>query len=246
MHFTKSCQNYKSAEHYYQAQKFINNPILFDQIKNTSSAREAFNIAQKNKVLVRKNWPFISLLVMFQAVYHKFNNDEYLKKILLNTDKKYLIEDSPLDNFYGAFKDGSGQNYLGRILMYVRSLLSNNSTLPRFEHDSSLIKALEPYEKNLRFIYQDKKQYLHDNNYIFFYDKNKPYYEFTNFYEKKLCIPDFTKYESSKSAELVEIIQQPLTIIQQKKQRFSRNRKIVLALILGIAGLALYAKAKKD
>jgi ribA/ribD-fused uncharacterized protein len=39
---------------------------------------------------------------------------------LLLTGDHILIEDSPIDYFWGCGADGTGENYLGKILMSVR------------------------------------------------------------------------------------------------------------------------------
>lgn len=55
----------------------------------------------------------------------KFSKHHQLKALLLSTDSILLIENSPYDNFWGIGRTGIGLNYLGTILMRLRSELSN-------------------------------------------------------------------------------------------------------------------------
>lgn len=114
---------WKTSEHYYQAQKFLD-PIFQDQVKSAASARDAFNTAQKHEAHVRPDWHDISLQIMAKAVYEKFSQNKYLADMLVMTGNKVLIEDAKAnDSFYGAGGNYKGHNYLGRILMIVRVML---------------------------------------------------------------------------------------------------------------------------
>jgi N-glycosidase YbiA len=111
-----------SSEHYYQAQKFHDTNIQ-QQIQQAAGAREAFGIAQNNKHLVRPDWQQVNLKIMLKALQAKFK-DPTLKKLLLQTDDKMLVENAgKKDDFFGAGADGSGNNHLGRLLMQVRQEL---------------------------------------------------------------------------------------------------------------------------
>jgi ribA/ribD-fused uncharacterized protein len=41
----------------------------------------------------------------------------------LSTGDEEIVEDSPIDSYWGCGADGKGQNNLGKILMEVRSRL---------------------------------------------------------------------------------------------------------------------------
>ena len=60
---------------------------------------------------------------MIDAVKAKFKQHPQLKKLLLETGNAILIEKTKQDNFWADGGDGSGQNYLGKILMMVREEL---------------------------------------------------------------------------------------------------------------------------
>ncbi|MFM5947390.1 MAG: NADAR family protein, partial [Dolichospermum sp.] len=58
--------------------------------------------------------------VMRVGVLQKFMTHGDIREILLLTGDNILIEDSPIDYFWGCGADGTGENYLGKILMSVR------------------------------------------------------------------------------------------------------------------------------
>lgn len=58
----------------------------------------------------------------------KFTQHEELKKLLVSTNGFDLIEHTKNDNFWGDGGDGSGENYLGKLLMDVRSELTGEPT----------------------------------------------------------------------------------------------------------------------
>ena len=61
--------------------------------------------------------------VMYLAVSQKFRTHLSIQQILLETENAEIIEDSPVDYFWGCGIEGSGTNHLGRILMQVRDRL---------------------------------------------------------------------------------------------------------------------------
>ncbi len=63
------------------------------------------------------------MIVMEKALCAKFSSDPELRKLLKSTDGAVLIEASPHDLFWGAGRNGAGQNNLGCLLMKLRSRL---------------------------------------------------------------------------------------------------------------------------
>ncbi len=141
-------QKYPSVEHAYQAQKFskstleqltdeqidILNDILKTRWHNieitditkifTNPSFTSWNI----KVVVDQisDWinPVedrneIKITFMIKFLLQKFSNED-LKNKLLMTDDRYLIEWNTWWDTYWWYVDGEGNNFLGRILMYIR------------------------------------------------------------------------------------------------------------------------------
>ncbi|KAJ7976617.1 Riboflavin biosynthesis protein PYRR chloroplastic [Quillaja saponaria] len=119
-----------SVEHYYQAQKFVgvNDPMARDcveSIKSAKSPEEAARIGRsmqrQQPDLVRSDWENIKIDVMYRALKCKFSIYPHLNSMLLSTAGSVLVEASPHDLFWGGGRDGEGLNYLGRLLMQLRS-----------------------------------------------------------------------------------------------------------------------------
>ena len=63
---------------------------------------------------------------MYVALYAKFTQHQELKKLLVETGGRPLIEHTANDSYWGDGGDGSGQNHLGRLLMKLRKELSQD------------------------------------------------------------------------------------------------------------------------
>jgi len=114
---------WKSVEHYYQANKCADKKD-FEMIMNAKTAKEAKRLGKKVKL--NEDWNSIKLTIMFECVNMKFNQNLFLKKMLLSTNCVKLIEGNYWhDNYWGncycsKCYEIDGKNYLGKILMMVR------------------------------------------------------------------------------------------------------------------------------
>ena len=125
-----------TSEHYFQAQKYtgcVNEELLKEAIRTIPTANEVYQIinGQEHHVykqlfndLIRPDWKTVNVDIMHKAVRAKFTQHKNLKKLLLSTGKREIIENSKSDRFWGIGKDGKGQNMLGKVLMQVRDELS--------------------------------------------------------------------------------------------------------------------------
>ena len=115
-----------STEHFFQAQKFAGTPIV-EKIRKCGSAREAFELARspRYQAWLHPDWhKGVKDNVMLLAVKEKFSQHEDLKRKLLQTGEKEIIEHTTNDSYWGDGGGwGRGQNKLGKILMQVRSEL---------------------------------------------------------------------------------------------------------------------------
>lgn len=116
---------YKTSEHAFQATKFSHSAAyhVMNKVIQAVSAREAFDIARANQNLVRHDWAQVKDQIMYEVVKAKFSGSQHLRNVLEKTNTRYLIEASPVDNYWGAGANGNGQNKLGLILMRVREEL---------------------------------------------------------------------------------------------------------------------------
>ena len=115
---------------------FKNGEAAFHSQKDVSRAKEFCNLNPSDSkklgrvVNLRPDWEDVKEDIMYEVVKAKFEQNEDLKKLLLSTDDKVLIEGTTPwhDNYWGncecrRCKDIPGLNRLGIILMKVRSEL---------------------------------------------------------------------------------------------------------------------------
>ncbi|KAF5753940.1 putative riboflavin biosynthesis protein RibD [Helianthus annuus] len=121
---------WSSVEHYYQAHKFVgsSNPdarSYVEAIHSAKSPEEAAIMGRKlqreHPDMVRGDWESVKTEVMYKALKCKFSIYPHLNSMLLSTAGCVLVEASPHDLFWGGGRDGEGLNYLGRLLMKLRS-----------------------------------------------------------------------------------------------------------------------------
>ncbi|KKL76505.1 hypothetical protein LCGC14_2044250, partial [marine sediment metagenome] len=72
---------------------------------------------------LRRDWESIKEGVMYDAIKAKFTQHEDLREILLSTGDAKIIENSPIDKYWGCGKKGTGKNRLGVLLMRLRNEL---------------------------------------------------------------------------------------------------------------------------
>lgn len=119
-------KQWKSSEHYFQAQKFIGTPYEEFIRKSADTPRKAFELARNSSLTrwQRSNWDKIKLYVMYKALLAKFCANDRLRFLLNSTGNRKLVENSYYDNFWGDRDNaGKGANYLGRLLEDVRLVI---------------------------------------------------------------------------------------------------------------------------
>ena len=113
-----------TSEHYFQAQKFINTDRPWaDKIREAKTPKEAAKMGRDRKHPLRTDWEQVKDEIMQQAVLQKFKTHADIREILLATGDELIVENSPIDYYWGCGKDGSGKNRLGEILMTVPEIL---------------------------------------------------------------------------------------------------------------------------
>jgi len=110
---------WKTTEHYFQAQKYINTP-RYNEIRDAETPRIAADLGRDRSIPLRSDWEDIKDSVMKKCVLQKVLCFSFIKEKLLNTGDEEIVEDSPIDYYWGCGKDGSGKNRLGKILMEIR------------------------------------------------------------------------------------------------------------------------------
>eukprot|EP01130_Rhizamoeba_saxonica_P014568 TRINITY_DN637_c0_g1_i2.p1 TRINITY_DN637_c0_g1~~TRINITY_DN637_c0_g1_i2.p1 ORF type:complete len:166 (-),score=37.97 TRINITY_DN637_c0_g1_i2:193-690(-) len=67
--------------------------------------------------------------IMLEALREKFKFP-YFQNILLETGDKWIIEHVHIDKQWADGSDGTGLNYLGKLLMHVRKEINSGTELP--------------------------------------------------------------------------------------------------------------------
>ncbi|MDJ1185442.1 NADAR family protein [Roseofilum casamattae] len=113
-----------TSEHYFQAQKFVTTDLLwFEKIQTAKTPKEAAKMGRDRTHPLREDWELVKDEIMYRALLQKFATHEELQQLLLDTNDEAIVENSPIDYYWGCGKDGSGKNRLGEILMRVRETL---------------------------------------------------------------------------------------------------------------------------
>lgn len=93
-------------------------------VRMARSAHDAYTFAQGRKELQRPNWNNEKVDVMMRILVLKIHQHEYVRRKLLETGMRTLIENSWRDSFWGWGPDKKGQNMLGRLWMGLREKLA--------------------------------------------------------------------------------------------------------------------------
>lgn len=87
------------------------------------SAHEAFTTANYWKRMRRADWDVIKVDVMRDILRAKADQHVYVRRKLLATGDRELVENSWRDDFWGWGPNHDGQNMLGKLWMEVRAEL---------------------------------------------------------------------------------------------------------------------------
>ena len=112
-----------TVEHYYQAHKFQGTKFeyLMAHIQAAPTPEQAAKIGRDPAYQIHPDWNRCKCELMYRAVWQKFSSHSDIQQVLLDTLDAEIIEDSPVDYFWGCGIEKTGENYLGRILMTVRN-----------------------------------------------------------------------------------------------------------------------------
>lgn len=115
---------FDTSEAAYQWEKFYGvSEYTQSLILHAPSAHAAFKIAEDHSDFVRVDWKYARISIMHAILRAKADQHEYVRRKLLQTGERELIEDSWRDNFWGWGPNQDGQNMLGRLWMKVREEL---------------------------------------------------------------------------------------------------------------------------
>lgn len=116
---------YMTSEHVYHSEKFRDEEMK-ELIRTTRSAHDALHLAYANKDKYRPDWNDVRIGIMRKILHVKVSQHPYVKKKLLESGDRELIEDSWRDSFWGWGPNKDGANHLGKLWMEVRAEVINN------------------------------------------------------------------------------------------------------------------------
>lgn len=123
-------RKYGSVEHFYQAQKFVHHPGLYDLIADAVDPATAKSIAHTNTKRMRSDWEVaqsdgmtVRDRSMRDAMLAKYTQHPGLQDYLLETGNRELVEDSHDDLYWGRTPEGRGLNMAGVLTMQIREEL---------------------------------------------------------------------------------------------------------------------------
>ncbi len=102
------------------------------EISHSDSAHAAFKLAEKHKHMRRPDWDNVKIDIMRQILWAKVQQHEYVRRKLLATGTRELVENSHRDSYWGWGPNRNGQNQLGKLWMEIRKVLQdaeNTTTL---------------------------------------------------------------------------------------------------------------------
>ena len=108
-----------TVEHCFQAQKF-DDPAYRERIRVARRPKDAKALGMTRQLPLRPDWETVKDGVMLDAVRIKFQTHAKLARLLVSTGERLIVENAPMDSYWGCGPDGSGLNKLGHILMKVR------------------------------------------------------------------------------------------------------------------------------
>ena len=117
-------EHWKTVEHYFQGQKFLDEAQR-KRVAFATTPKEAKRLGRQHGL--REGWDDMRDEVMRRGVLAKFTANANLRALLLATGEEELIEASPHDYYWGCGAKGTGKNCLGQILMETRTILRNQA-----------------------------------------------------------------------------------------------------------------------
>ena len=115
-------RHFPTAEHAYQWKKMSElQPEVAQKILEAGSPEVAQQIAHRHNNLVPKEWHGKKTAVMKGILRAKLAQHEDVREVLKRTGTRRIVENSPMDDFWGCGPKGDGKNMMGVLWMKIRS-----------------------------------------------------------------------------------------------------------------------------
>jgi len=118
-------KEFSTGEHAFQWKKFsASHPQIAEAIFSAKSPHAVKKISDVSKEKQPISWGNEKIAIMEEILRAKASQHEDVREILKKTGKRKIIENSPVDSFWGAGPDGNGKNIVGEIWMEIRASLT--------------------------------------------------------------------------------------------------------------------------
>lgn len=119
--------DFDTSEAAYHWAKFPDSRDIRKKVLLANSAHAAFKVAEQFRAERRPDWDAAKVDIMRAILCAKADQHEYVRRKLLATGERELIENSWRDNYWGWGPGRDGQNMLGKLWMQVRLDLRSRS-----------------------------------------------------------------------------------------------------------------------
>ena len=107
---------YPSSENAFMAAKTL---LYSERLQFTNISSDEAKVIGRT-IKLRPNWNEIRVEVMYAVVFDKFYRNKGLRKWLLATGDKLLVDGNDRNDKFWGVCEGEGENMLGKILMQIR------------------------------------------------------------------------------------------------------------------------------
>lgn len=119
-------KKFKTSEHAYQYKKFEHDTEVKERIFDAPSAYDSKMLSIEFKDRQQPDWGAKKVAVMEEILHAKLAQHPHIRKKLLETGDREIIEDSKDDYFWGWGADHTGQNIHGKLWMKFREEIQHH------------------------------------------------------------------------------------------------------------------------
>ncbi|MFA6198366.1 MAG: NADAR family protein [Patescibacteria group bacterium] len=117
-------KTFPTAEHAFQWKKFsVEHPEIAQRIFEAGSPEAVKKISDANRDKAPVTWLEDKVAIMEQILQAKAEQHEDVREALSRAGDRLIVENSPVDSFWGDGPDGNGENMIGKIWMRIRKTI---------------------------------------------------------------------------------------------------------------------------
>jgi ribA/ribD-fused uncharacterized protein len=114
-------KDFQTSEHAFQWKKFSDvEPEIAERIFVARSPEAVSEISDANKPKRPKDWGNRKIAIMEEILRAKLAQHKDVRDALKRTGMRRIVENSPVDSFWGSGPNKDGKNMLGEVWMKIR------------------------------------------------------------------------------------------------------------------------------